>query len=64
MPVELLIRGKDAEENTKQFERCTEIIKNAGVRVQAMIARVWGADDRVEEIRCPAQSAGHRSFRR
>lgn len=30
--MEILVRGKDAAENTKQFERCLEIIKTAGVR--------------------------------
>jgi nucleosome binding factor SPN SPT16 subunit len=29
------VRGKDAEENKKQFESCLEIIKNAGVRYGA-----------------------------
>ncbi|KAK3697346.1 FACT complex subunit spt16 [Vermiconidia calcicola] len=32
-PVEVLVRGKDAEENAKQFERCLNIIKNAGKKV-------------------------------
>lgn len=31
-PVEILVRGKDAAENAKQFETCLDIIKNAGVR--------------------------------
>lgn len=30
-PVEILVRGKDAAENAKQFETCLDIIKNAGV---------------------------------
>lgn len=32
-PVEVLVRGKDADENAKQFERCAEIIKAAGPKV-------------------------------
>jgi nucleosome binding factor SPN SPT16 subunit len=32
-PVEILVRGKDAEENAKQFERMLETIKNAGKKV-------------------------------
>ncbi|KAF2220252.1 FACT complex subunit spt16 [Elsinoe ampelina] len=32
-PVEVLVRGKDAEENEKQFKRCLDIIKNAGSKV-------------------------------
>lgn len=31
--VEIIIRGKDADENAKQFERCLDIIKNAGKKV-------------------------------
>jgi len=32
-PVEILVRGKDVAENTKQFERCLETIKAAGSKV-------------------------------
>ena len=32
-PVEIIVRGKDAEENAKQFERCLDSIKNAGKKV-------------------------------
>lgn len=32
-PVEIFVRGKDAAENQKQFERCLEIIKGAGKKV-------------------------------
>ena len=32
MNIEILVRGKDPEENAKQFEQCLDIIKNAGVR--------------------------------
>ncbi|EME38930.1 hypothetical protein DOTSEDRAFT_160702 [Dothistroma septosporum NZE10] len=32
-PVEIIVRGKDAEENAKQFERINETIKNAGKKV-------------------------------
>ncbi|KAK5113147.1 FACT complex subunit spt16 [Meristemomyces frigidus] len=31
--VEIIVRGKDAEENAKQFERCLDTIKNAGTKV-------------------------------
>ena len=31
MPVDILIRGKDAEENAKQFEKLRDVIKTAGV---------------------------------
>ena len=33
IPVEIIVRGKDAEENAKQFERCLDIIKSAGKKV-------------------------------
>lgn len=32
-PVEIMVRGKDTEENAKQFEKCLEVIKNAGKKV-------------------------------
>ncbi|KAK0945524.1 FACT complex subunit spt16, partial [Friedmanniomyces endolithicus] len=32
-PVEVMVRGKDQEENAKQFERVLDIIKNAGKKV-------------------------------
>lgn len=32
-PVEIIVRGKDAAENQKQFERCLEVIKGAGKKV-------------------------------
>ena len=32
-PVEIIVRGKDAEENAKQFEKINDIIKNAGKKV-------------------------------
>ena len=35
-PVEILVRGKDAEENTRQFEKCTDAIKKAGKKVGVM----------------------------
>ncbi|KAI7350356.1 FACT complex subunit [Hortaea werneckii] len=33
IPLEIVVRGKDAEENAKQLERCLDTIKNAGKRV-------------------------------
>lgn len=33
MPVEILVRGKDAAENTKQFERCLDLIRTTGKKV-------------------------------
>ncbi|KAI9656979.1 MAG: FACT complex subunit spt16 [Alyxoria varia] len=30
VPIEIYVRGKDADENAKQFEKCSDIIKKAG----------------------------------
>lgn len=34
VPVEVIVRGKDAEENSKQFEKLREVIKSAGVSLR------------------------------
>ncbi|KAF2654143.1 SPT16-domain-containing protein [Lophiostoma macrostomum CBS 122681] len=36
IPMEILVRGKDAEENKKQFENCLETIKKAGNKVAVL----------------------------
>lgn len=36
VPVEILVRGKDAEENKKQFQTCIDTIKKAGKKVAVM----------------------------
>lgn len=41
-PVEIIVRGKDAAENQKQFERCLEIIKNAGKKVGVITKELTG----------------------
>lgn len=41
-PVEILVRGKDAAENQKQFERCLEIIKGAGKKVGVITKEMSG----------------------
>ena len=33
VPIEILVRSKDAEENAKQFEKCLDVIKGAGKKV-------------------------------
>ncbi|KAK3078272.1 hypothetical protein LTS18_007994, partial [Coniosporium uncinatum] len=33
VPIEVMVRSKEAEQNAKQFEKCAEIIKNAGKKV-------------------------------
>ena len=37
MPLEILVRGKDPEQNAKQFEKCLDLIKGAGVRSSQII---------------------------
>lgn len=32
VPIEILVRGKDADQNAKHFKRCIDAIKDAGVR--------------------------------
>jgi hypothetical protein len=32
VPVEIYIRGKDADENAEQLKKCAELIKSSGVR--------------------------------
>lgn len=36
MPIEILVRGKDAEENKKQFQTCLDTLKNAGKKVAVL----------------------------
>jgi len=31
IPLEILVRGKDAEQNSKHWQKCLEVIKTAGV---------------------------------
>lgn len=31
VPIEILVRGKDADQNTKHWEKCLDVIKGAGV---------------------------------
>ena len=31
VPVEILVRGKDSDQNAKHFEKCLDVIKGAGV---------------------------------
>ncbi|MCJ1261822.1 FACT complex subunit spt16 [Lobaria immixta] len=33
VPIEILVRGKDADQNTKHFKRCLDAIKDAGKKV-------------------------------
>ena len=52
--LEILVRGKDQEENAKQFERCLDLIKGAGVRVILSTGRAI-PDMFIEEGWSPAE---------
>lgn len=49
IPIEILIRGKDAEQNAKQFEKCLDIIKSAGVSEKALKEEKYWTDVHPEE---------------
>jgi nucleosome binding factor SPN SPT16 subunit len=36
VPVEILVRGKDPEENKKQFQTCLDTVKKAGKKVAVL----------------------------
>ena len=36
IPLEILVRGKDAEQNSKHWEKCLDVIKAAGVLCVAL----------------------------
>jgi hypothetical protein len=38
IPLEVLVRGKDAEQNAKHFEKCLEVIKSSGVSLNLDVA--------------------------
>ena len=40
IPLEILVRGKDSEQNAKQLDQCLEVIKSAGVRVPSVSVAV------------------------
>ena len=48
VPIEILVRGKDTDQNAKHFEKCLEIIKEAGKRV-GVIAKDNAAGKFIDE---------------
>lgn len=42
VPIEILVRGKDAEQNNKHWEKCIEAIKAAGVSY-ILTAELYGS---------------------
>lgn len=51
VPVEILVRGKDTEQNAKHFEKCLNVIKGAGVGLFYLMRPAQHADCRLEESR-------------
>ncbi|KAH8727016.1 FACT complex subunit-domain-containing protein [Phaeosphaeriaceae sp. PMI808] len=57
VPVEILVRGKDAEENKKQFQTCLDTLKNAGKKV-AVLKKDNASGAFAEEWKAAFQDAG------
>jgi nucleosome binding factor SPN SPT16 subunit len=57
VPVEILVRGKDPEENKKQFQTCIETLKKAGKKV-ASLKKDNATGAFAEEWKAAVQEAG------
>jgi nucleosome binding factor SPN SPT16 subunit len=57
VPVEILVRGKDADENKKQFQACLDTIKKAGKKV-AVLKKDNSTGAFAEEWKASLQEAG------
>jgi nucleosome binding factor SPN SPT16 subunit len=57
VPVEILVRGKDAEENKKQFETCLETMRKAGKKV-AVLKKDSSAGPFADEFKAAFNEAG------
>lgn len=57
VPVEILVRGKDAEENKKQLQTCLETLKKAGKKV-AVLKKDNTTGALAEEWKAAFQEAG------
>ncbi|KAF2132040.1 SPT16-domain-containing protein [Dothidotthia symphoricarpi CBS 119687] len=56
VPVEILVRGKDADENKKQFQTCLDTLKKAGKKV-AVLKKDHSAGAFAEEWKAALQEA-------
>lgn len=63
-PLEILIRGKDPEQNAKHFEKCLDLIKTSGVRRLPPKIPPGGLMNPAEESRCSSQGHNFRSLHR
>ncbi|KAH7406256.1 FACT complex subunit-domain-containing protein [Phaeosphaeria sp. MPI-PUGE-AT-0046c] len=57
VPVEILVRGKDAEENKKQFQACLDTVKKAGKKV-AVLKKDNATGTFADEWKASLQEAG------
>jgi nucleosome binding factor SPN SPT16 subunit len=57
VPVEILVRGKDAEENKKQFQTCLDTLKKAGKKV-AVLKKDNSTGAFADEWKASLQEAG------
>lgn len=57
VPVEILVRAKDAEENKKQFQTCIDTLKKAGKKV-AVLKKDHATGAFADEWRAALQEAG------
>lgn len=57
VPVEILVRGKDAEENKKQFQICIETMKKAGKKT-AVLKKDNATGPFADEWKAALQEAG------
>jgi nucleosome binding factor SPN SPT16 subunit len=57
VPVEILVRGKDPEENKKQFQTCLETIKAAGKKI-AVLKKDHATGSFADEWKAAFQEAG------
>ena len=59
VPVEILVRGKDPEENKKQFQTCLDTLKKAGKKV-AVLKKDNSTGAFAEEWKAAFQEAGYK----
>lgn len=63
-PLEILVRGKDPEQNAKHFERCLDLIKSSGVCQALLVYQLRKLMNKTEEGRCLGEGGAIRSLHR
>jgi nucleosome binding factor SPN SPT16 subunit len=59
VPVEIFVRGKDADENKKQFQTCLETLKKAGKKI-AVPKKETATGAFADEWKAALQEAGYK----